>query len=182
MKKIICLTLLCLSTASCSKTNTDQIITGDIDNIGNNTTDITTDSVTTPSISDSSEEIRASLSTNGNWITCAKSDIILNEETIVEGTFYKKDDESQGLYRKLALYTQDDEKTVTNTFTLTTPSMTIYSENFLIQEGVVNGDIYINANGFELKNCTIEGDLIFENEGFKNSAKLDKGVITGEIQ
>lgn len=175
MKNLILTTILLLALTSCGDNNQTTTDT-------NNSTDITTDSITTPSITDSSEEVRASLSEDGNWITCATSDIVLNEELIVSGDFYNKDDKSQGLYRKLALYTQDEDKNVTDTFSLTTPSMTVLSENFRIQEGIVNGDIYVNANGFELKNCTIEGSLIFENEEYKNTASIDEGTVTGEIE
>ncbi len=209
MKKLITLSLLCLTLTSCSgysndksdtttnnETNTStNNETSNENNESNNETDSPTteandtnltedgvaDVVTTPSITADSNEFVKSLSWNGNWITAALNDITLEEDLNVDGEFHDKNDQSKDIYRKLALYTQDADKNVTGTFTLTVPNMIVTSENFRIQEGVVKGNVTVKANGFELKNSTIEGDLTFESDEFKQSAKLEEGTVTGKI-
>ncbi len=211
MKKLLSMALICLTLTSCSTTdeskdtsqNTTTTETTDksdstetTDSTGTtettdstdstktetNTSETTADATTTPSITGDSAEVVKSLSENGNWITAITTDVDVAEELVVSGKFYDKDDTSKDVFRKLALYTQDSERKVTGTFTLTTPKMVVESENFRIQEGTVKGDVYVKANGFELKNATIDGNITFESDEFKDSAKLDEGVITGEVK
>ncbi len=205
MKRLITLSLLCLTLTSCggysndnndaemnNKTNTNtnsetnndtSTETNDITTETNDTsiTDGVADAVTTPSVTGDPTEFEKSLSWNGNWITAALNDITLDKDLNVDGEFHDKNDQSKDIYRKLALYTQDSDKNVTGTFTLTVPQMIVASENFRIQEGVVNGNVIVKANGFELKNATIDGDLTFESEEYKQSAKLEEGTVTGNI-
>ncbi len=209
MKKLLSMALICLALTSCGTTdqsdkntentttetkdtnstteNTESTDSTTPENTGTGTseesgTEQTVDATTTPSITGDSAEVVKSLSENGNWITAITTDVDVAEEIVVSGTFYDKDDTSKDIFRKLALYTQDSERNVTGTFTLSTPKMTVESENFRIQEGTLKGDVYVKANGFELKNATIDGNITFESDEFKDSAKLDEGVITGEVK
>ena len=85
----------------------------------------------------------------------------------------------QDLYRKLALYTQDEDRNVLDTFTLTVPKMTVESPNFKIQNGTVKGDVVVEANGFSLApDTTIDGNLYFASEEFQKSAVIE-GTVTG---
>ena len=45
------------------------------------------------------------------------ADITLDEEVVVAGEFHDKDDATQDVYRKLALYTQDKDHNVLDRFT-----------------------------------------------------------------
>ncbi len=200
MKKLIIMSLLCLTLTSCSSTDdskTNGANEGGSTNVTQDSstdeTDITSeptgtededtvDAVTTPSITGDKEEVAKSLSADGNWITAITNNVTLDDALTVDGTFYDKNDNTKDVYRKLALYAQDADKNVTDTYTLTVPEMTVSSENFRIQEGTVVGDITVSANGFELKNSTIDGSLTFTSEEFKSSAKLDEGTVTGEIK
>ncbi len=210
MKRLLSMALICIALTSCGTTdesdnsnqsqtttettdttkttNTTETTdaTGETENTDENKTEnnseSTADATTTPSITGDSTEVVKSLSENGNWITAITTDVDVTEEIVVSGTFYDKDDTTKDIYRKLALYTQDSERNVTGTFTLSTPKMTVESENFRIQEGTLKGDVYVKANGFELKNATIDGNITFESDEFKESAKLDEGVITGEVK
>ncbi len=200
MKRLITLSLLCLTLTSCSsydksdsssnkdnatntETNTPTVDATDSTKTesSENNDQASTDAVTTPSITGDPNEFEKSLSADGNWITAALNDINLDKDLNVDGEFRNKGDSSQDIYRKLALYTQDSEKKVTGTFTLTVPNMIVSSENFRIQEGVVKGNVTVKANGFELKNATIEGDLTFESDEFKQSAKIEEGTVTGKV-
>jgi uncharacterized protein (DUF2141 family) len=138
-----------------------------------------TDAVAAASITSDPAEFAAALGEDGTWIVAALSDITLDEEVVVAGEFHNKDDATQDVYRKLALYTQDDDHNVTGTFTLTVPKMTVESPNFKIQNGTVKGDVYVNANGFTLaKDTTIDGNLYFASEDVK-SASVIEGKVTG---
>jgi uncharacterized protein (DUF2141 family) len=138
-----------------------------------------TDAVAAASITADPAEFTAALGKNGTWIVAALSDITLDEELVVAGEFHDKDDATKDVYRKLALYTQDDDHNVTGTFTLTVPKMTVESPNFKVQNGTVKGDVYVNANGFTLtEDTTIDGNLYFASEDVK-SASVIEGKVTG---
>ena len=138
-----------------------------------------TDAVAAASITADPAEFAAALGEDGTWIVAALADITLDEEVVVAGKFHNKDDATQDVYRKLALYTQDKDKNVTGTFTLNVPKMTVESPNFKIQNGTVKGDVYVNANGFTLTaDTTIDGNLYFASEDVK-SASVIEGKVTG---
>lgn len=98
----------------------------------------------------------------------------MEEDLTVSGTFHDGGDESADEYRKFALYEQDDERVVTDEFTLTVPMMTVESPNFRIQNGTVDGDVYVDAEGFELKESTVTNRcniLISRNDGCSNDGR-----------
>lgn len=139
------------------------------------------DTVTSASPKESSDPaaLKAGLSANGYWIFAVLSDVTMNEELLVEGTFHDKGDASADVYRKLALYAQDADRNVTANYTLTVPLITVKSPNFRIQNGTVKGDVHVEAEGFELSGCTIEGNLTFATQAQMDSAKLAEGTVTG---
>lgn len=137
------------------------------------------DVVAAASITDDPAVFTAALGEEGTWIVAATADMTVDKEIVVAGEFHSKDDPTADIYRKLALYTQDEERNVTGTFTLTVPKMTVQSENFKIQNGTVKGNVYVEANGFTLtEDTTIDGDLIFANEDVKATAVIE-GTVTG---
>lgn len=119
------------------------------------------------------------LSKDGFWIFSILSDVSVDEPIYVDGEFHDKGDDANELYRKLALYAQNEEHKVTAEYTLTVPRMEVTSPNFRIQNGTVKGDVYINAEGFDLNNCKIEGNLYFVTQAQMDSATLDTGTVTG---
>ncbi|SFC15663.1 hypothetical protein SAMN04488102_103246 [Alkalibacterium subtropicum] len=139
------------------------------------------DAVTAASITDQADQVVASLSEDGNWLTALTADVTVEEDMTVAGTFYDGGEESGDEYRKLALYTQDDERNVTDTFTLTVPMMTVESPNFRIQEGTLDGDVYVDAEGFELANSTVTGDVTFSSQEMMDAAMMDEGTVEGEV-
>lgn len=203
MKKLLTVVLLSATLTSCTypdeevmpndnienaiddvEDNVENAIDNVEDNVENaikgNDGDVT-DTVTTPSITGDSALVAKSLSSDGNWITAVTNDITLDTDLIIDGTFYNKNNADEGIFRKLALYTQDADRNVTGTFTLTAPSITISSENFRIQEGTVKGDVTVDTNGFELKNATIQGNLTFTKDEYKQSAEITEGTVTGQV-
>jgi len=145
------------------------------------TTEENGDAVTAASITADPDEVMASLSEDGTWITALLDNVTLEEEVTVAGTFHDGGDEAEAEYRKLALYAQDDERNVTDTYTLTVPMMTVESPNFRIQEGTLDGDVYVDAEGFELTNSTVTGDVTFSSQEMMDAAMMDEGTVEGEV-
>ncbi|GEK91388.1 polymer-forming cytoskeletal protein [Alkalibacterium kapii] len=151
------------------------------DDTAEDTTEETGDAVTAASVTDQADEVVASLQEDGNWITAITADVTLDEDLTVSGTFHDGGDESAEEYRKLALYAQDDERVVTDEYTLTVPMMTVESPNFRIQNGTLDGDVYVDAEGFELKESTVTGDVTFASQELMDAAMMDEGTVEGEV-
>jgi len=143
----------------------------------------TPDVKTTASIVDDEEAFEKAMSNEGSWIICALKDMTFDKEIVLDGVFKngKKDDQGNDIIqRKIALYTQDENRNVTEEFTLTAPKLTINSPNARIQHGTFKGDIYVNAENFELVDANVEGNVYFMNEKAKETFKMDdKSKVTG---
>ncbi len=125
-------------------------------------------------------DVQKGLATTGGWIYALTNNVTLTDTLNVDGTFNSKGDPTAAVYRKLALYAQDKDRVVTANYTLTAPKgITVTSPNMNFVNGKVVGDVTVNADGFVLNNCTIQGNLTFATEAQKASAVLDKGVVTG---
>jgi hypothetical protein len=114
---------------------------------------------------------------NGGWILIFTEDMETSEELVLAPG--EKDGEPA---RKLALYTQDEDRNITAQFTLTTPKLTVKGENTRIQGGTIKGDVYVEANGFSIPDGTIDGNLYFASEEYEASADLSGGTVTGSVE
>lgn len=143
------------------------------------------DTNTVASITDNSDVLKDSLSDKGNWITAITADVTLDSDLTVDGKFHDKGDDSNDVYRKLALHTQDDNFDIIDNFTLTVPKLVVKSENFTVFYGTIKGDVEVHADGFSLVGTTVEGDVIFATEANQESANLDQddagATVTGEV-
>ena len=141
------------------------------------------DVVSTASISDQADVIEKALGTDGNWIVAITGDVTFDSEVTVAGEFHDKGDASADIYRKLALYAQDENRVVTDEYKLTVPKLVVESPNFNIVNGTVVGDIEVKANGFVLNGATVEGNITFATQEYKDSAVLDQegASVTGEV-
>ncbi len=145
-----------------------------------------TDVVSTASMVTDAEGFKAAITEDGRWIICPLNDIAINEELVVEGTFYNKDDKTSNIYRKLGFYAQDENHTVTERYIVTAPKITIKSPNTRLQGGTFVGDVYVDANGFSLQDATIQGNLYFTNQVYKDTSTIftdegKAGTVTGTI-
>lgn len=129
--------------------------------------------VSSASVSDDPTVLEKALGADGNWIIAATSDVTFDGDVTVTGEFHQKGDSSQDIYRKLALYSQDDDRNVTAEYTMTVPQLIVESEGFNIVHGTVKGDILVKANNFVLDGATVTGNVTFEKQEYKDSAKLD---------
>jgi major membrane immunogen (membrane-anchored lipoprotein) len=139
----------------------------------------TEDAETTASLVSEEEAFVSALGSDGTWIICPLNDITTDQELVVEGEFYNKDDSSSDIYRKIGPYAQDADHNVTERYTVTAPKMTIKSPNTNFQGGTFVGDIYVEAEGFKLKDATIDGNLYFATEELKEGFVNEEGTIAG---
>lgn len=143
----------------------------------------TTEAVSSASVSDKPDVLKKALASDGKWIVAATADVTFDEDVTVSGEFHDKGESSGDIYRKLALYSQDDDYNVTAEYTLTVPELVVESENFNIVHGTIKGDIVVKANGFVLDGTKVDGKVTFDKEEYKTSATLDKdgAEVTGEV-
>jgi len=144
----------------------------------------TPDVVTTASIVDNPDDFEEAISDNGTWLIATVDDITFDKDIVLDGEYTngKKDDDGKDIIqRKIALYTQDENRNVTDRFTLTAPKLTINSPNARIQSGTFKGDLYVSANNFQLVDATVDGNIYFTTEEAQSTFTMDdKSEVTGE--
>ncbi len=183
MKKIFGLMLVLVMTATifagCAK---EEPVVEETPEVTEEATEEATeevDAVSTASIVTEGDALVAALSADGFWLAATLNDIVLEEDLVIEGEF-KNDDK---IDRKLALYTQDADRNVLERFTVTAPSMIVKSENFRLQGGTFVGDVYVEANGFLLKDATIEGNLYFASQEYMDARVAEEtGTVSGVVE
>lgn len=148
------------------------------DNTANNGDNTQTDATTTASIVNTEEDFEKALSTDGTWIIAALRDVSFNKDLVLDGDFKNSKGETQ---RKIALYTQDENRVVTNRFTLTAPKLTVKSPAASIQHGTFKGDLYVETNDFQLVDATVDGNIYFISDDAKKGFTMDKeSKVTGK--
>ncbi len=114
-----------------------------------------------------------------SWILIIQQDLSVDEEIVLEGEFTNRDE----VDRKLALYDQDDDRNVTDRYTLEAPSITVASPSTRFKAGIFVGDVYVQAENFKLTTgFTVEGNVYFENEAAKETFTIEGGAtVTGNL-
>lgn len=137
------------------------------------------DAVTTASLVTEADAFVKAMSMEGTWIVAALNDIVLEEDLVVEGEFTNRD----VVARKIALYTQDDDRKIMDRYTLTLPKLIVKSENMSIKGGTVVGDIYVEANGFSITELKVQGNIYFATQAYKDSFVMDEenSEVTGSM-
>lgn len=116
---------------------------------------------------------------DGAWILHFYADVTTDEDLVMEGDQENRDEPE----RKLALYEQDEDRNVTESYTLEAPSLTVLNENARLQNGTFVGDIYVEANGFVLNNMTVEGNVYFASDEFEASAEISEDTeVSGVME
>lgn len=137
------------------------------------------DTVSSASVNDTARGFIEAAGEDGTWIIAITRDISTDREIVVEGQFTRRDE----IYRKIALYAQDEERNVTDRYTLTAPKLTVRSENTRIQGGTFVGDVYVEANKFHIYDGKVEGNIYFASEEYKSSFSLQEGgEVTGDLK
>ncbi len=136
------------------------------------------DVVTSASIVTDVDGLVKGLSAEGTWIVAVLNNMSSNEDILVDGQYDHREEKA----RKLALYTQDEERNITASFTITAPKLIVKSENFKIQGGTFVGDVYVEANGFHIQAGSVDGNVYFASQEYMDSMVEDEtGSVTGEI-
>lgn len=179
IKKILIILAFALALlASCAKNDNNNANTG---NNGNNNDNA--DAVSTASIVDNEQAFMDAISSTGTWIIAITKDLTINQELVLEGEFKngKKDEAGNDIIqRKLALYSQDENRNITARYTLTAPKLTIKSPNASIQHGTFKGDLYVDVDNFALVDATVDGNVYFTKQEYKDSFIMDEtSQITG---
>ncbi|MHB8128183.1 MAG: hypothetical protein ACYDEX_04220 [Mobilitalea sp.] len=144
----------------------------------------TTDVVTTASIVNTEDAFLNAISDKGTWIIAILEDMTIDKDIALEGEFKngKQDDAGKDIIqRKVALYSQDENRTITAKYVLTAPKFTISSPQASIQHGTFVGDLYVNVADFKLIDAIVDGNIYFASEEFKTSFNMDEtSSVTGK--
>lgn len=161
MKRVVFLLLVVLfSMNSCSKKAlpTQEVV----------------DVVSTASIVTDGEALIKALSPDGFWLAGVLNDVTITKEFVVEGDFVH----NEMLDRKLALYAQDENRVITDQYTLKAPKMVIKSPNFRITGGIFVGDIFVESEGFKLdKSSTVRGNIYFKTKALMDGFTMDETAV-----
>ncbi|MFP4365080.1 MAG: hypothetical protein ACLFR1_14555 [Spirochaetia bacterium] len=128
----------------------------------------------------SAAEMEEAVSADGPWIIILQQDLEVSSDLVVAGEVYQEegDDEPK---RKLAFYDQDSDRNITDRYTLTVPNLIIRHDNVQLKGGIIEGDVYVEAEGFNLNDATIDGNLYFASEDVRESF-ANNGTVTGAIE
>lgn len=145
----------------------------------------TPDAVSSASIVDNATAFEKAISKDGGtWIICLTKDVTIDKDIVLEGEYKngKKDDAGKDIIqRKVALYTQDENRKVTARFTLTAPKFTILSPEASIQRGTFKGDLYVSVKNFKLVDAIVEGNIYFTTDEAKSTFTMDEtSKVTGK--
>ncbi len=139
----------------------------------------TADSVSSASLVNTPDAFELAIGPNGVWIVCLLEDITVDKDLVVDGDFMNTKDPPAS-QRKLAFYAQDENRTITDRYTLTAPTLTIKSPDCAIWNGTFRGDLYVDAENFQLVGATVDGDVYFTSDAVKASFTMDENsAITG---
>jgi len=145
---------------------------------------VTPDAVSSPSVVADEASLVKAMGSEGTWIIIFTGDFSTTKELVLEGEYTngKKDDAGKDIIqRKIALYTQDDKRNITNRFTLTAPKLTVTSPMASIQHGTFKGDLVVSVDKFQLVDATVDGNVYFTTESAKNTFSMDEASkITGK--
>lgn len=177
MKTLAKLTMLILAITlltGCSSKNSNQ----------ETTKTPNADAVSSASIVNAADDFKKAISSEGTWIIAITEDLTVDDELLVDGEFKNgKQDESGNdiLQRKIALYSQDENRNITARYTLTAPKMTVTSPEASIQHGTFKGDLYISVANFKLIDATVDGNVYFTSEEAQSTFTMDEdSKITGK--
>ena len=142
-----------------------------------------TDAMTSPtqSVIGGPADVQPAAGPDGGWIIIFEGDVTVDSEVTVSGEVYEEPG-AEAPRRKLALYTQDADRNIIDRFTLTVPRLVIEHVNTRIQGGIVKGDVYVDAEGFQMRDATIDGNLYFASQALQDASEIDENsTVTGEI-
>ena len=139
------------------------------------------DVVSTASVNLTTEkELQNSLGANGTWITTLGANTVVENDLVWTGDIRKSGAATPG--RKLGIYYHSSPNIGgEQIFTLKVPNLIVNAENANIAYGIFDGNVKVEAKGFNLTYATITGSLSFATQEQYASAKFNDFVIKGDV-
>jgi hypothetical protein len=126
------------------------------------------------------KELQNSLGAKGTWITTLGGDTTVTNDLVWSGDIRKEGATAPG--RKLGLYYHSAPNIGgERLFTLKVPTLIVGAENANLAYGTLDGNVYVQAKGFKLTNCTITGTLRFMTQEQYNTATFNEVTIKGDV-
>lgn len=146
----------------------------------------TPDVKTSASIVDNAAAFKNAISNKGTWIIAITKDLTIDSDIVLEGEFKNGKKDANGndvVQRKVALYSQDENRNITARYTLTAPKFTILSPQASIQHGTFKGDLYVSVSNFQLVDAKVDGNIYFTTEEAQSTFKKDAtSSVTGKME
>ncbi len=176
--------LFALSTGCATQTPQNGTTTTPPASSPNTSATTSPDGTTSASIVDNAAAFEKAISSSGTWIIAITKDLTVDKDISLDGEFKngKKDEAGKDvIQRKIALYNQDENRTITARYTLTAPKLTVNSPEASIQHGTFKGDLYVAVKDFQLIDATVDGNVYFTTDEAKNTFKMDTtSKVTGK--
>src|SRR5574337_455489 len=116
---------------------------------------------------DKFDTLSKAFAANGAWLNGVTKDIDASGKTLTVDGLFAGDGQVK---RELALYKSGADNKPVETYTLTVGKVVVKSPGFIIAQGTVKGDVYVNATGFNMKGTgKIDGNLIFASDALKTA-------------
>jgi hypothetical protein len=126
------------------------------------------------------KELQKSLGEKGTWITTLGSDVTLTNNLVWTGDIKKEGATAPG--RKLGLYYHSSPNIGgEQLFTLKVPTLVVNAENANLAYGTLDGNVYVQANGFKLTNITVTGEMRFMTQEQYKTASFNEIIIKGDV-
>jgi hypothetical protein len=124
--------------------------------------------------------LQNSLGEKGTWITTLGGNTTVTNNLVWTGNVLKEGATAPG--RKLGLYYHSSPNIGGEMlFTLKVPTLIVNAENANLAYGTLDGNVDVQAKGFNLTFCTITGNLRFMTQEQYNTAKFNDVVIKGDV-
>jgi hypothetical protein len=124
--------------------------------------------------------LQNSLGEKGTWITTLGGNTTVTNNLVWSGDIRKEGATAPG--RKLGLYYHSSPNIGGEMlFTLKVPTLIVNAENANLAYGTLDGNVDVQAKGFNLTFSTITGNLRFMTQEQYNTAKFNDVVIKGDV-
>ncbi len=142
------------------------------------TTTTTVDTTASASqVNDEATFVQKISSDNSDYMVIVNKDLTFTNDLIV-----KSGVKSDTPNRSIAPAQEDADHNITARYTITVPNLVFSGLNEKVEYGIITGDVYVQADGFSLKDATINGNLYFATDALKNAFVQDATTtISGTI-
>lgn len=148
------------------------------------TTEAKTDVVSGASQVNDEETFKQKISKdNTNFMIIVNKDLTFTEDLVVESGIKKDKEGKEAPNRAIAPAAEDASLNISERYTLTVPNLIFAGENGKFENGILKGNIYVQAEGFILQDATVDGNIYFATEELKDAFKVDEtSKITGTVE